>query len=509
MDTQKGTGVGVKGSNTYTDAEVRSDLLLLYKRLVRGKISYMDLFVKLLGDGNITDLVVLMFQTRDVRGGKGERKLFTDMMRVLLELFPSLSGKLLPLVLEYGYWKDLWHLYGFNSVVDSVVEKMVVEQYRLDQESEQPSLLVKWIPREDSKFKSLALRFSQLLFPKEGVARYRKTTSFLNKVRDTCEIKMCSGNWSKISPKKVPGRLMYRNKDSFMNKKRSTKQDRIECAQTFKNHVDSGGKVAGAETTFPYEHVKSVFKGGDTLIADAQFKAIVEKTREQGGLEKAVVLCDFSGSMESDKCMPLYNSYSLGILIGQVVKNPVFKNKMITFDSNPRWVNFEDSWTFSERVNYIRESRVSQGLSTNFEAATDLVLKDLVDNKVAPEDSPTVLLTITDMGFDQAKGTEPWESSWESHFQRITRNFKEHGYTPPTIVCWNVSCSYDDNHATAHTPGVIELSGYSPSVLKAVYEGDFTGVKKVDPYTALRTLLDDKRYDPVRKAMEVDFEVVD
>ena len=195
MDSQKGTGVGVKGSNTYTDAEVGSDLLLLYKRLVRGSLANQAAFHRLLEAGNLCDLVVLIFQTRDVRGGKGERKLFTDMMRILLERFPTLSGKLLPLVLEYGYWKDLWHLYGFNSVVDSVVEKMVVEQYRLDQESELPSLLVKWIPREDSKFKSLALRFSQLLFPKEGLARYRKTTSFLNKVRDTCEIKMCSGNW--------------------------------------------------------------------------------------------------------------------------------------------------------------------------------------------------------------------------------------------------------------------------------------------------------------------------
>ena len=519
MDSQKGSGIGVKGSSTYTDEEVGSDLLLLYKRLVRGSLSYHNLFEKLLGAGNICDLVVLIFQTRDVRGGKGERKLFTDMMMKLLENYTGLSEKLLPLVIEYGYWKDLWHLYGFNTTVDSVIENIVVKQYRLDQESEKPSLLVKWIPREDSKFSALAIRFAELLFPKEGVKRYRKTTSFLNKVRDTCEIKMCSGNWSKISPSQVPGRLMFRNKDAFRNTKQSSKQDRIDCAKSFTEHLLSGKKIAGAETTFPYEHIQSIIKGGDTLIADAQFKAIVEKTKEHKGLDKVVVLCDFSGSMESDKKMPLYNSYSLGILIGQVVTNPVFKNKMLTFDSNPSWVRFEDSWTMSERLHYLRNSRVSQGLSTNFEAAADLVLKDLVDNKVAVEDAPTVLLTITDMGFDKAKGTQTWESSWESHFQRITRNFKEYGYTPPTIVCWNVSSYCDDNHSTAHTPGVIELSGYSPSVLKAVYQGDFSPQEitapqessspQQSPYSALRTLLDDKRYDLVRKVMEIDFDAVD
>jgi hypothetical protein len=126
-------------------------------------------------------------------------------------------------------------------------------------------------------------------------------------------------------------------------------------------------------------------------------------------------------------------------------------------------------------------------------AACALVLEKLVEHKVAQEDAPTHLIVVTDMGFDKANDNGPWKTQ----FQTIRADFQAQGYEPPLIVCWNVSSSYTDAHAKAHEIGVVQLSGWSPSVLKAIQ----TGVTVQTPYQGLRVLLDDTRYDKVRAAV--------
>jgi len=55
----------------------------------------------------LADLVVLAFQTRDCRGGKGEKALFATLLWELLARHPATTLKLLPLIPEYGSWRDL------------------------------------------------------------------------------------------------------------------------------------------------------------------------------------------------------------------------------------------------------------------------------------------------------------------------------------------------------------------------------------------------------------------
>merc|ERR1711977_362437 len=61
---------------------------------------------------NLVDLVVLTMQTRDCRGGKGERDLSQRLFWELLALWPDVALKLIPLLPEYGSYRDLpalWH----------------------------------------------------------------------------------------------------------------------------------------------------------------------------------------------------------------------------------------------------------------------------------------------------------------------------------------------------------------------------------------------------------------
>jgi hypothetical protein len=105
------------------------------------------------------------------------------------------------------------------------------------------------------------------------------------------------------------------------------------------------------------------------------------------------------------------------------------------------------------------------------------------------------------MGFDKASQQV---SVWETQFQKVRADFAAQGYEPPLIVCWNVSNMYSDAHAKAHEVGVVQLSGWSPSVLKAIQ----TGVTVQTPYQGLRVLLDDARYDRVRAAVYPEREAV-
>jgi hypothetical protein len=130
----------------------------------------------------------------------------------------------------------------------------------------------------------------------------------------------------------------------------------------------------------------------------------------------------------------------------------------------------------------------------------------MVQNKVPVGEEPEDLIVITDMGFDEAsspRSSSSTLSAWETQLVRIRREFLEAGaqvwgkgcgWTPPRIVIWNVRAEYKDFHAKADEEGVVQLSGWAPSMLKALQ----TGVKVQTPYEGMRSILDDVRYDAVR-----------
>jgi hypothetical protein len=439
------------------------------------------------------DTIVMAFQTRDIRGGKGERALFHAMMKEILQKKPGLAKSLLPLVPVYGRWDDVWKIGAASEAVDEVV----LEQFRHDQESENPSLLAKWLPREG---KPMAKHFADLLFPLvpaengQRMRSYRKTIAFLNQALDTTEVKMCWNVWASIRPGSVPGQLMSRNRDAFMSGGKCKSQDRLRCADQFRAFIDDvmegKKKINGAQTTMPHEHIRNILRSEanqDTdNITEVQWRAIVDETKKAGGLGRAVFMCDFSGSMEG---VPKEVSMGLGILGSQVCTVPGFRNRILTFDHEPKWHEFQENATLREKVFSVGQLGI--GMNTNFLAACMLVLEGVIGDQC-----PTHLIVITDMGFDAASGVD--SKTWATQFQIVRKAFADAGYEAPVIVNWNVSASYKDAHATANEVGVVQLSGWSPSLLK-VLQG---GLPVVTPMEGLRKILDNKRYDLVRHALQ-------
>jgi hypothetical protein len=520
------TKAGVKGSDVYTEAGVGDPRVVLFTQLVRDQSQkYIETCVENILKTNsrdmMMDLAVMTFQTRDVRGGKGERDLFYKLIEAIHIRKPEWTPALLALVPEYGCWKDLWEIATFIPEVSEMVERIVHDQFKLDQEAEYPSLLVKWLPREGSKYDGLAKRFANVLFPftpkeeNQHLRAYRKAVAYLNKKADTAEIKMCANEWSTLVPKRIPGRLMKRNKYAFFNQKKGRRgavedrypdrEDRVACKKHFEEFMEDvkAGKVEmkGGTTTMPHEHVHEILhnhylsKEAEDVI-QAQWDAIRNETVKGNGLGKVVPMCDFSGSMNGT---PIEVSFALGILISEIA-DPAFKDHILTFDSEPQWHSFAGKNSLKEKV--LSVGSVGQGLSTDFQKACDCILERMIEHKVAPADAPTDLLVLTDMGFDQASTDYTYNyktKPWQTHFDMIRSNFEKHGYQAPRIVCWNLRAEYKDFHAKAHEEGVVQLSGWSPSMLKAI-QGK--GIQVQTPYEGMRVILDDSRYDKVRDVMK-------
>jgi hypothetical protein len=536
---------GVKGSDVYTSTG--SALLDLSVMLNRGQTAEFitNQVRRVVASGDlaaIEDLFVLAFQTRDIRGGKGERDLFAHFVAALQTEFPEVTPGMLHLVPEYGCWRDLFALVKTVPAIKGCVIRLAKEQFVKDEAAftgatadapAKMSLLSKWLPREHSNKAELSLLANALareFFPDSRCANkeYRKRVSTLNKALDTVETTMCGGSWAEIEPGHVPGRALSKYRAAFLNqpvkgehgrKVPRTDSDRIACEEHFRAHFAKAAKgeakVNGADTVFPHELVSRILYGDGSTSDErnaiqAAWNAIRDPIRRAGTLDRTLAMCDFSGSMAGT---PMDVSMALGCLISEV-NTGVFANHILTFDSKPTLHKFRTT-DLVDRVNEVRH--LAQGTSTDFQAAYNLVLTHLKMHAVAPGQEPKDLIVLTDMGFDVAarsgaaghytggRYTEAVKTKeHETHVQIARRAFRlageqlfgeGRGWQAPRIVIWNLRAEYKDFQATQHEEGVVQVAGWSPSLLKVLTT---RGADALTPDAMLRATLEDPRYKAVR-----------
>jgi len=534
--------MGVKGSDVYdTTGSLLLDLSVM---LVRGLSSekLKDGITAILASRRydaLEDLCVLIFQTRNIRGGKGERTLAYEMIKILEHSEPTLCLKLLPLFPHYGCWRDLFKLAEDVRFTGSVIN-LATEQFSKDRAAlvAEPkgkvSLLAKWAPREKGHGAPLVKFLAKHLFIEpivlsEKLKAYRKMVSALNKHLDTVEIPMCNRHFADIEPGHVPGRALQKYRRAFLNQastfvngkhtpyakgQRSTEEDRIKAAEHFSEHFAKAVKgeliLKGTDTVYPHEVIEAIYLNdcseAEKNLRLGQWAAFVAKAKEGGALKHCLAMCDFSGSMDG---LPKMVSLALGLLIAEVSGS----NKILTFDSVPQWHTFEPADNLYQKVASI--GNIGHGLSTDFQKAMDLILADIKERRVKPEDVVKDLIVFTDMAWDQACSSSEQSQytgntyrhnvkteQWQTHIQMIRENFRRAGedlhgvpFVPPRIVIWNLRAAYSDFHARTDEEGVVMLSGWSPALFKVLQE---KGIEVLTPYAALRLQLDDPMYQPVR-----------
>jgi hypothetical protein len=471
FNTANKTQVGTKGSDVYTAAGVEDPRVALSVMLNRGQWTQVieegiQLILAMEDPQALEDAFLLTFQTRDVRGGKGERDLSEQMWRVLLNQPKTshLAKELLDLVPEYGSWRDLFTLcesqetskgvsfpYSYQADLRKHIYGLVQKQLAADEAAvaaaKGASLLAKWIPREDRQGDQ-AKELAKLMFPTEQrlsrrLALYRKRVAALNRAIKTVEVPMCGGDWASIAPGAVPGRAVKKYTKAFLNELAAKKKgqrvekgalrhpddaDRMACREHFQSHFAKAAKgeakVHGADTVFPHELIKKIVgsmglgyswydfrrasQAENSLSPEekdsiiAVWNSMVAKAREGGGLGRSLAMCDFSGSMQSSGSNG-DTPYWVSIAMGLLI------SEVTTEEFKDTFLTFDSEPKLHHLPKgdiFQRVASISgsigQGTSTDFQKAMDLVLAQLKAKRCRPGQEPENLIVLTDMNWDAA-----------------------------------------------------------------------------------------------------------
>jgi hypothetical protein len=425
----------------------------------------------------------LMFYTRDIRGGLGEREAFRTMLRSMSFEYPNVIRKNMELIPFFGRWDDLFVLIG--TPVEEDMANLVGDQLSQDiinyNKKSQISLLAKWMPSINaSSEKTIKManyfrkRFS--LTPRE----YRKILSVLRDHLNVLETMMSQKEWDKIRYNQVPSRAMNRYRKAFYR----NDEDRFS---QFIEQVKSGKTEIKAGTLYPYDIVEKYMNPsyswyhGDRRISidevlEAQWKALPNYIE---GNNNVIVMADVSGSMSG---RPMATSVGLAIYFAERNSGP-YRDLFMTFSGNPHFVKLQGK-SLAEKI--ANAERADWSMNTNLEAAFMKVLEVAVENNVAVEDMPKAIVIISDMEIDYCASR-----SW-SFYDEMTRRFARYGYTIPNIVFWNVNARHDTFLVDGNRKGVQLVSGQSVSTFKNV----LSSIGKT-PYQAMIDVLNGDRYSIV------------
>ena len=299
-------------------------------------------------------------------------------------------------------------------------------------------------------------------------------------------------------------------------------------------------KAELARAAAPLEHAESVGEAARSctaagralfvaaeVLADA---AVSARARRPLGLSRLVCMADVSGSMSGT---PMHVAIALGILISEVC-HPAFRDKVLTFSSDPVWHHLDHGAAFVDKV--LSLARAHWGMSTDFAKAMRKIAEMVCSERLEQHDIPDLLI-VSDMQFDQARGdhlsymnftqsdqARQYHPAWDTAYEEIAQLFHEVGMqvhgrplSPPKIIFWNVRADTYGYPAAADQKGVMLLSGYSPALMKFILSGemeeevaealDFHGNvvktrRQVDPREALRRVLNDSGLDAVRTVLD-------
>lgn len=538
----------LRGKNgDVVEATTGHHILDLFNDLVRG-IDDSKLFkqMKLILDSSslndIIDLFVLAFQTRDCRGGKGERELFYTMFLILNKSYPDVCVKLLPFIPMFGYVKDLTnlveemcclHVNTFQNAIISLLSKQLVDDYEkfvIEGVDAKVSLTAKWIPKENSSFSKRYKKFFEKLVKTVNLdvkARgleivgcrlkvYRLLTSTLCRHLDVLEIKMCSNHYSKIDFAKVPSIALNKWRKALLNEKVDVspigtenitgnrypdRLDRVEARTKLRATVREG-KIKG-EQVFPHTIVNSFSDrtGGlsqlsvaEKEVLEGQWSDLVNKAK-MDKCRTIIPMADVSGSMYSgfSDVSPIDVSISLSILLSEIT-HPAFRDRILTFSRTPEWINTSDCNTLESKVKHILSYNKDHS-TTDLESAFRLILKVAVVNGLSSDEIPDLCI-FSDMQFNSACGSVV---STISVYETMKLAYEEHGLKMPRVIFWNLNTSDVGYPTGGDVPNTVILSGYSQSLLKYIMSG--VDIVEMTPYMILRDILDSDRYQCIRDVL--------
>ena len=425
----------------------------------------------------------LLFHTRDIRGGYGERDTFNEIFAHLADTHPESVEKNLWAVLEFGRAKDLYSLLGTHE--EASMWKFMKAQFELDVENMEQgnsiSLLAKWIATPDAKSdKTAALgkKTAKMLgYDFKHMSEYKKKLRALRKYLDLPEAKMCAGKWDEIEYSKCASKFMLKNRKAF-------KRHDADRYQQFIDKVNSGEEKMNMGTVIPCDIMQKIYNGEYTPDLEAMWKSLPDMNSGN-----AMVICDTSGSMwnewnlPADAVKPGVVAFALAIYLAERNKGDL-KNLFMTFSDHPTLVEIVGD-TLAQKFKLLLNT--DWGYTTNLEAAFETLLDICISHNVPADEMPDELIIISDMQINCVQGID--KDTRMTFYDKMSKLYADAGYKIPHVVFWNVNASNATFHASGNVAGVHMVSGYSPNILKHVLESIGTTA-----YDLMMNVVNSERY---------------
>lgn len=439
----------------------------------------------------------ILFYSRDIRGGLGERDTFRTIVRWLATYHPEAIRPNIRLFGHFGRYDDLYAL------MDTPLEDEMWQFMRIQLSDDminastgkgEVSLLAKWVkaPGVSSKASSaLGHRTAKALgFTDRDFKRIVRT---LRKHIGIVESKMSAKDWSGIDYSGVPSRAMTNYRNAFK------RHDKVRFNKFISDalQVDEQGNAKAtihSQTLYPYDIVSRVRKGDDTDVLEAQWRQLPNYVDDDANV---LVMADVSGSMYCSMdghSAPLDSSIGLAIYFAER-NHGAFGNIWMDFSSSSGIHELRGE-TLAQKISSL--SRGHWGASTNLGAAFDNLLKHAINNHATQADMPKSIVIVSDMEIDSAddgRYDTGWGDDKVCFHELMERKYADHGYELPSIVYWNVESRHDTFHASADRPGVMLCSGRSAGMFRNV-----VSAIGMTPYEAMMGTIGDARYEVVTVA---------
>ena len=420
----------------------------------------------------------MLFYSRDVRGGLGERRVFRTILKHLADAQPESVRKNLHYVSEYGRWDDLMVLFGTVCEKDAVnvIRKQLMQDLEALERDENVSLLAKWLPSVNTS-NAETVKNGKRMAKALGMTdmKYRKTLSLLrNRIR-IIENNLRQKDYT-FEYSAQPSRAMLKYRKAF----RRNDEERYTA---FLNRVAKGEETLHTGTLYPYDVVEKAlqFNGSDAerKALDVTWNAL-EDYAPQGN---ALCVIDGSGSMYwGGTPIPATIALSLGMYFAEHCTGE-FHNHFITFSHTPQLVEIKGQ-DLVEKVLYCES--FNEVANTDIEKVFRLILSAAVKNALPQEELPKTLYFISDMEFDGAVC-----NAETTNFEHAKKLFEDYGYKLPQVVFWNVQSRNRQQPVSMNEQGVILVSGCTPRIFSMVANGKF------NPVEQMKEVLLSERYAPI------------
>jgi hypothetical protein len=465
---------------------------------------------------DVIKTIILIFQTRDINEGKGERRIFRLCLAWLLQKHSEKFFMVMPLIKNYGRFDDivyafylkLYSFYEFRNLtksIDTIVEENenVRNEYRriceyyytiLSEDLENmknnkgTSLCAKWFLSEGSKL-DRRIRFVKYFCQFNNIKSSRLRKQYLSPLRKyiyLIEHILTNNEMDSLKVddyKRIPSqaKLKYRNIlsktpewDYYLNTKKVGVKT-LQPDQIIKKYLDKSNEIYGVDK-----------------FLEKTWKNKLDELQGRLKLDKTLFVCDTSASMFDGDA--IYVSIALGILGSSLSQNELFKNHLMTFSEKPSMIKIPDSRKIGlhETISFLLDrSKFDWGYNTDLYKTFKLLIKKVknLSEEEIEECMPETIFIISDMQFDEAV-----ESNEHTNFEAIDKLFEDNDLERPRIVFWNVNGRTKDFPIKKNDNNVLLLSGNSPIIMKYLLDNKIT-----EPMMILEEIWKDKRYEPLRQ----------